>query len=50
MFSGCEDIIVVSLNVDNLVSVLMWSSEPHGSQWVHRQTLHYLKEEFVQVR
>lgn len=43
---GCEDIIVESLSFDNLVSVLRWSDQPHGSEWVRRQALHFLREEF----
>ncbi|XP_013414062.1 BTB/POZ domain-containing protein 7 [Lingula anatina] len=46
---GCEDIIVDNLSLDNLLSILSWSSEPHGSQWVHRQALHFLQEEFLQA-
>lgn len=40
---------MASLSVDNLVSVLTWSAEPHGSPWVLRQALHFLREEFLQV-
>ncbi|KAK3583322.1 hypothetical protein CHS0354_038932 [Potamilus streckersoni] len=46
---GCEDIITDSITVDNVVSILNWSSEPHGSKWVLRQALHFLREEFIQV-
>ncbi|XP_050406093.1 BTB/POZ domain-containing protein 7 [Patella vulgata] len=46
---GCEDIIVESITTDNLVSILTWSSEPHGSVWVHRQALHYLTEEYLHI-
>lgn len=46
---GCEDIIADSITLDNLMSVLNWSSEPHGSSWVLRQALHFLREEFIQV-
>ncbi|XP_042235708.1 BTB/POZ domain-containing protein 7-like isoform X3 [Homarus americanus] len=46
---GCEDMIVESLSLDNLVSILRWSGEAHGSAWVHRQALHFLREEFSQV-
>lgn len=46
---GCEDLIVESVSLDNLVSVLRWSGEAHGSAWVHRQALHFLREEFSQV-
>ncbi|XP_060571333.1 BTB/POZ domain-containing protein 7-like [Ruditapes philippinarum] len=46
---GCEDIIADNITVDNLISVLTWSAEPHGSSWVSRQALHFLREEFIQV-
>ncbi|KAF2367455.1 BTB/POZ domain [Trinorchestia longiramus] len=46
---SCEDLIVESLSLDNLVSVLHWSRQSHGSAWVQRQALHYLREEFSQV-
>ena len=46
---GCEDILVESLTVENQVSVLQWSFEAHGSEWVHRQALHFLREEFLQI-
>ncbi|XP_066982557.1 BTB/POZ domain-containing protein 7 isoform X2 [Macrobrachium rosenbergii] len=46
---GCEDMIVESISLDNLVSILRWSGEAHGSAWVHRQALHFLREEFSQV-
>lgn len=46
---SCEDLIVESLSLDNLVSVLQWSKQSHGSAWVKRQALHYLREEFSQV-
>jgi len=26
-----------------------WGSQPHGSAWVHRQALHYLREEFQPI-
>lgn len=26
-----------------------WASQPHGSAWVHRQALHFLREEFQTV-
>ena len=48
-FLGCEDIIIDSVNVENIINVVDWSSQPHGSAWVHRQALNYLREEFVQI-
>ena len=46
---GCEDLIADSITVDNLLATLAWSREPHGSTWVHRQALHFLQDEFLQV-
>jgi len=46
---GCEDIIAEALTVDSLPSVLQWSSKPHGSIWVHRQAIQFLREEFSQL-
>ncbi|RXG51806.1 BTB/POZ domain-containing protein 7 [Armadillidium vulgare] len=46
---SCEDLIVESLSTDNLVSVLKWSGQSHGSAWVQRQALHFLREEFSQI-
>lgn len=46
MAHACEDIIARSITTENLVSILTWSLEPHGSHWVHRQAQQYLQEEF----
>lgn len=49
LWQGCEDIIADNIALENLISVLTWSAEPHGSSWVLRQALHFLREEFIQV-
>ena len=46
---GCEDLILEWLTLESLPSVLRWGSQPHGSAWVHRQALHFLREEFQAV-
>lgn len=46
---GCEDIIAESMTLDNLIAILKWSSKAHGSAWVHRQAVHFLREEFLQI-
>jgi BTB/POZ domain-containing protein 7 len=46
---GCEDKLVDSLSPDNIVSILNWSCQPHGSHWVHRQALHYLRDEYLTI-
>ncbi|XP_034935047.1 BTB/POZ domain-containing protein 7 [Chelonus insularis] len=43
---GCEDLILECLTHESLPTVLRWGSQPHGSAWVHRQALHFLREEF----
>ncbi|XP_030748501.1 BTB/POZ domain-containing protein 7 isoform X2 [Sitophilus oryzae] len=46
---GCEDLILEALSMDTLPAVLQWARQPHGSAWVHRQALHFLREEFQPV-
>lgn len=46
---GCEDLILEWLSLDTLPAVLQWARQPHGSAWVHRQALHFLREEFQPV-
>ncbi|KAK7863556.1 hypothetical protein R5R35_011180 [Gryllus longicercus] len=46
---GCEDLILEWLSLETLPAVLRWGSQPHGSAWVHRQALHFLREEFQAV-
>ncbi|MEE6494412.1 hypothetical protein FKM82_017126 [Ascaphus truei] len=46
---GCEDIVAESICLDTLITILKWSAQPYGSNWVHRQALHFLCEEFNQV-
>nr|XP_006815499.1 PREDICTED: BTB/POZ domain-containing protein 7-like [Saccoglossus kowalevskii] len=49
MAQACEDIIAESLCQDNLITILNWSSQAHGSQWVNRQAMHFLREEFLAI-
>ncbi|XP_063990921.1 BTB/POZ domain-containing protein 7 [Diachasmimorpha longicaudata] len=46
---GCEDLILEWLTHESLPIVLRWGSQPHGSAWVHRQALHFLREEFQTI-
>lgn len=46
---GCEDLILEWLTLETLPQVLKWGSQPHGSAWVHRQSCHFLREEFSSV-
>ncbi|KAF8793763.1 BTB/POZ domain-containing protein 7 [Argiope bruennichi] len=49
LMQSCEDFIVESLSLESLLPVLRWSSQPHGSQWVYRQTINFMREEFMTV-
>ena len=44
-----EDIIIDSLTVEILPSVLKWATCPHGSAFVRRQAMLFLREEFVHL-
>ncbi|XP_050677939.1 BTB/POZ domain-containing protein 7 [Leptidea sinapis] len=46
---GCEDAIVCALSPDTLPHVLRWCAEPVASQWVQRQAMRYLRDEFPAV-
>nr|CAD7393613.1 unnamed protein product [Timema cristinae] len=46
---GCEDLILEWLSLESMPSVLRWGAQPHGSSWVHRQAMHFLREEFQTV-
>ncbi|XP_049884434.1 BTB/POZ domain-containing protein 7 [Pectinophora gossypiella] len=46
---GCEDAIVEALSADTLPHVLRWAAHAHASQWVHRQAMRYLRDEFPAV-
>jgi len=46
---GCEDIILEELSPSTLLSTLEWSSLPHGSDWVYRQAMQFLQDEFVNI-
>lgn len=46
---GCEDLILEWLTLETLPQVLQWAQQPYGSAWVHRQALHYLREEFQPI-
>lgn len=37
------------LNIETLIPILKWSQQSHGSPWVKRQALTFLKEEFSSV-
>ncbi|XP_023216144.1 BTB/POZ domain-containing protein 7-like isoform X2 [Centruroides sculpturatus] len=45
----CEDFIAESITLETLVPVLQWSEQPHGSPWVYRQALNFIREEFSSV-
>ena len=46
-FLGCEDIILRRLSESNVVRVLYWASESHGSNFVYRQCVQFIIDEFA---
>jgi len=46
---ACEDLLMQLMSVDNVVTILNWSLNAHGSAWISRQTLQFLEEEFFNV-
>ena len=46
-FLGCESILVENFSHSSLLGVLEWSWQPHGSAFVYRQAMQYLREEFL---
>lgn len=49
LIQGCEDIILEELSPSTLLPTLEWSSFPHGSDWVYRQAMQFLQDEFVNI-
>ena len=46
---ACEDMLMQLMSIDNVVQILSWSLNSHGSAWVGRQAQQYLEEEFFNV-
>ena len=46
---ACEDLLMQLMSVDNVVTILNWSLNAHGSAWISRQALQFLEEEFFNV-
>lgn len=42
----CEDLLTDSISPDNVLKMLKWSQESHGSSFVKRQCLSWIREEF----
>nr|CAB3226443.1 BTB/POZ domain-containing protein 7-like [Phallusia mammillata] len=49
LIQGCENALVDMLSVSNVTSILRWSSQPHGSKWLRRQTIRYIRDNFLQL-
>jgi len=42
----CEDLLVDSISLDNIISLIKWAKESHGSNYVYRNCIVYLREDF----
>ncbi len=49
LVQSCEDLIIDSLSLETLIMILKWSEQPHGSPWVKRQALCFMREEFSSI-
>ncbi|XP_054154533.1 BTB/POZ domain-containing protein 7-like [Oppia nitens] len=49
LVQSCEDLLIDSLSLDSLLMILKWSEQPHGSPWVKRQALCFMREEFSSI-
>lgn len=49
LVQSCEDLIIEFLTIETLIPILRWSEQSHGSPWVKRQALCFLKEEFSTI-
>ena len=44
---GCEDIILRRLSEETVIKIITWASESHGSNFVFRQCIQFLTDEFA---
>ena len=49
LVQSCEDLMIDYLSLDTLIMILKWSEQPHGSPFVKRQALCFLREEFSSI-
>ena len=49
LVQSCEDLMIDSLSLETLIMIMKWSEQPHGSPWVKRQALCFLREEFSSI-
>jgi len=48
--AGCEDLLLKGISSSNIVGMLGWASQPHGSLWLRRQIIKFIRDNFAQVR
>jgi len=46
----CEDLLLKGISSSNIVGMLGWASQPHGSLWLRRQIIRSIRDNFAQVR
>ncbi|CAG2107497.1 unnamed protein product [Medioppia subpectinata] len=49
LVQSCEDLLIDSLSLETFIMIMKWSEQPHGSPWVKRQTLCFMREEFSAI-
>ena len=43
---SCEDVLMQLMTTQNVIDILQWSTQPHGSAWIARQAQQLLEEDF----
>ena len=43
---SCEDVLMQLMTTQNVIDILQWSLQPHGSAWIARQAQQFLEEDF----
>ena len=43
---SCEDVLMQLMTTQNVIDILQWSIQPHGSAWIARQAHQFLEEDF----
>ena len=43
---SCEDVLMQLMTTQNVIDILQWSLQPHGSAWIARQAHQFLEEDF----
>ena len=46
---SCEDVLMQLMTTRNVIDILNWSLQPHGSAWMARQAYQFMEDEFFSL-